>query len=212
MAARVAWLATLVTSLLLVAAQPACAANTFSASVDRVEIDGNGFGPKDGVPDLVDEFDDGVIGPDWHILVGSATEENGVLRIHDPGLEVNFVPGIILHVSEVENDTECADGLGDFTTDAYWVSGLPAPGQQIHYQLYSLGNGVESSGINLTHSAPPTRYTVSQDVTFLLGAVGTPQHDEVDIDPGDVTGPIVMRMASTTPATRSPRRSASTAG
>jgi hypothetical protein len=191
MAARASWLA----ALLLLAALPAHAASTFSASVDRVEIDGNVFGPKDGVPDVVDEFDDGVIGPDWHILVGSATEEDGVLKVHSPGFDVTFVPGVILHVSEVENDTACDNGAGDFTTDAYYVSGLPALGQQIHYQLYSLGNGVESAGINITQSGPPTRYTVSQDVTFLLGAVGTPQHDEVDIDPDSATGAIIMRMA-----------------
>jgi len=191
MATRAFWLA----ALLLIAALPAQAASTFSASVDRVEIDGNVFGAKDGVPDFVDEFDNGTIAPGWHILVGSATEEDGVLRIHDPGFVVDFVPGLILQVSEVENDTECDNGAGDFTTEARWVSGLPALGQQIHYQLYSLGNGVESSGVNVTHSGPPTRYTVSQDVTFLLGAVGTPQHDELDISPDDVTGPIVMRMA-----------------
>lgn len=194
MALRASWLAA-VSAGLLAFALPAHAASTFSASVDRVTIDGNNFGPKDGVPDLVDEFDDGSIGPGWQILVGSATEENNVLRIHDPGLQVNFVPGVTLYVSEVENETECDNGGGDFTTDARWVSGLPALGQQIHYQLYSLGNGVESSGINITTSGPPTRYTVSQDVTFLLGAVGTPEHDEIDINPGDVTGDIVMRMA-----------------
>ena len=196
MATRASWLAAFwLAALMLIVAVPAHAAGSFSASVDRVVIDGNVFGPKDGVPDVVDEFDNGVIGPDWHVLVGSATEEGGVLKVHDPGLDVTFVPGVILHVSEVEYGTECDNGAGDFTTDASFVSGLPALGQQIHYQLYSLGNGVESAGINITQSSPPTRYTVAQDVTFLLGAVGTPQHDEVDIDPNDVTGAIVMRMS-----------------
>jgi len=191
MAARASWLA----AWLLFAALQAHAANPFSASVDRVTVDGNGFGPKDGVTDFVDEFDDGMIGPNWHILVGSATEEGGVLRVHDPGFDISFVPGLVLHVSEVENETEIANGGGDFTSDAYFTSGLPVVGQQIHYQLYSLGSGAESSGITVAALGPPTRYTISQDVTFVLGAIGTPQHDEIEIDAGDVTGPIVLRMA-----------------
>jgi hypothetical protein len=45
---------------------------SFSSSVQRFEADGNGYGSADGVFDLVDEFDDGVLAPNWHVLLGSA--------------------------------------------------------------------------------------------------------------------------------------------
>ena len=39
----------------------------FSYRVDRVEADGNVYGPLDGVPNFVDEFDDGVLNG-WSVL------------------------------------------------------------------------------------------------------------------------------------------------
>jgi len=53
---------------LLLLATPAFS-DTFDYRIDRFEADGNVNGHFDGTPDLVDEFDDGVIGPDWHIHV-----------------------------------------------------------------------------------------------------------------------------------------------
>jgi len=57
---------------LALAAPAAASHTTFSMSADRVEIDGNAFGPLDGMPDEVDEFDDGTIGPAWAPFLGTA--------------------------------------------------------------------------------------------------------------------------------------------
>src|SRR5262249_23719679 len=68
--------------------------STFSASLDRVEIDGNVFGPYDGVPDVVDEFDDGAVGPGWSQIAGSSTESGGVVTFHNPGVDFAYTPTI----------------------------------------------------------------------------------------------------------------------
>jgi hypothetical protein len=42
---------------------PLAVADTYDYTVDRFEADGNVHGPLDGTPDVVEEFDDGVMGP-----------------------------------------------------------------------------------------------------------------------------------------------------
>ena len=44
--------------------------SVFDFQVDRVAIDGNVFGPFDGVADRVDEFDDGALGT-WVVVNGT---------------------------------------------------------------------------------------------------------------------------------------------
>jgi len=50
---------------------------TFDNTAARFELDGNPSGPQDGVPDLVDEFDDGVLAPNWFGQFGSPEETGG---------------------------------------------------------------------------------------------------------------------------------------
>src|SRR5262249_28772104 len=67
-------------------------ADTFDYAVDRFEADGNVNGPFDGTPDVVDEFDDGVLAP-WSIRRGSASESGGAAHVTSPGLTI-ALPGI----------------------------------------------------------------------------------------------------------------------
>jgi hypothetical protein len=186
----------------LLAVGPACAMHTtFSASVDRFEADGNVFGPADGIPDDVDEFDDGMLAPDWSILLGTAVESGGVLTAKNPGADIQLIPGFLLDISNVEFEEHVLNGAGDFTVTSYWVSGLPALNTGFHFQLYEIGaNGIEAAGLQVNHNdattahGDPVGYAISQEVTFVSGN-GIPQHDAIAVDPSSVTGAIVLRMA-----------------
>jgi hypothetical protein len=202
-ARRAPWLAALAVTACCGSAVPALASHTvFSASVDRFEIDGNAFGPADGVLDQVDEFDDGNLLPNWSRLVGTAVESGGVLTVRDPGTDVSLVPGVSLDVSNVENAIDVANGAGNFTATSYWVSSpLPGVNREIHFQLYGLGATIEAAGLTLqnldaaTAGPNPVGFSVTQSVSFVIGGGGVPQTDTVAIDPADITGQIVFRMA-----------------
>src|SRR5262245_14480030 len=111
-----------VLTVLVVSSAPRIAsALPFSSSVQRFEADGNAYGSADGVFDLVDEFDDGVLAPNWAPLIGTAVESGGVLTVRDPGLTVPLV-GLTQEISTVESTEELANGAGNFVVTAYWRS------------------------------------------------------------------------------------------
>jgi hypothetical protein len=200
-ARRAPWLAALTLACSGVATPALANHTTFSGSVDRFEIDGNAFGPADGVPDQVDEFDDGTIAPNWQTLLGTAIESGGVLTLRDPGVDIALVPGVTLDISNVENTVDVANGAGDFTATSYWVPTPLGTNREIHFQLYALGvAGIESAGLTVqnldaaTAGPNPVGYSVTQSVTFIVGS-GVPQVDTVAINPADITGRIVLRMA-----------------
>jgi hypothetical protein len=93
-------------------ARPAHAFHTiFHFMVDRVEVDGNPYGPLDGTPDVVDEFDDGDLVP-WSVLFGTAYERQGFLHLTNPGTHYNVV--VPLDLSDVVGMTALRSGLGSF--------------------------------------------------------------------------------------------------
>jgi hypothetical protein len=190
-------------ALLTWCAVPAMAHHlTFSASADRFEIDGNAFGPADGVLDQVDEFDDGVLAPNWSVLLGTAIESGGVLTLRDPGVDISLVPGAPLDISNVENTTDVSNGEGNFTATSYWTGPPVGTNTQIHFQLYGIGPVIEAAGLTFANldangggGGLPVGYSVSQEVTFLGSGGGVPQQDTVPINAADITGSIVLRMA-----------------
>ena len=199
---RTPWLAGVALGACCAVAGPAAAHHTtFSSSVDRFEIDGNAFGPADGTLDQVDEFDDGVLAPNWSVLVGTAVEAGGVLTVKNPGLDVTLVPGLTLDVSNVENTVDVANGAGNFTATSYWVPTPLGTNREIHFQLYGLGSTIEAAGLTVQNldaasAGPnPVGYSVTQSVSFIGGGGGVPQQATVAIDPGDIIGRIVLRMA-----------------
>jgi hypothetical protein len=71
----------------------------FSFEVDRFEADGNGFGPLDGTPGFVDEFDDGSLSPSWFNPYGTAFESGGSLFLTNPGTHVPTPLGGVADIS-----------------------------------------------------------------------------------------------------------------
>ncbi|HJQ84145.1 MAG TPA: hypothetical protein VKA21_08720, partial [Candidatus Binatia bacterium] len=202
MAARLLVLPPVLALLLLASTVARASHSIFSGSVDRFEVDGNAFGPADGTLDQVDDFDDGTIAPHWEVLLGTAVEAGGVVTLKNPGADVSLVPGASLDISDIENVIDVANGEGDFTATSYWVPSLPSTNTGWHFQLYGIGNAIEAAGLTVNdldaelaaETGDPVGYSISQEVTF-IGGSGTPQHDVVAIDPGQVTGQVVLRMA-----------------
>jgi hypothetical protein len=83
----------LIIALLLSPSAPAAFADTYDYAIDRFEADGNIHGPLDGTPDLLEEFDDGTMGPLFGTINGTAVESSGALHLKSPGLSV-AIPGV----------------------------------------------------------------------------------------------------------------------
>jgi hypothetical protein len=175
---------------------------TFSSSVDRFEADGNEFGSADGVFDLVDEFDDASLAPNWEILLGSATEAGSVLTFHDPGVVAPLV-GLPQEISVVEASTDAADGAGDFTLTSYWDP-TPLPlNRQFFFQFYALSPVIEAWGFTVNNFdattaaavGTPVGYSIGVQRVFPLGNQLPTVASYVTLDPATVTGRIVLRMS-----------------
>jgi hypothetical protein len=182
--------------------------STFSASLDRIEIDGNVFGPQDGVADVVDEFDDGALGPDWKTTFGSITEAGGLVTFHNPGMDLPYTPGI--DVSMMSYDVAAPAGAGSYTVTAVWAPTLPATDRRFHVQLIGHGNGIldiESAGISVTNLARDTAsaywpaarsgFAISQESTELDDGYAAPElvtYYAVPVTAASITGSIVLRL------------------
>jgi len=197
---RVSW--PIVFALVVAAGLPVRARashHIFSYSVDRFEVDGNVFGPKDGALDFVDEFDNGTIAPDWVPLLGTNVESGGVVTLENPGTDY-VIGGTSVDVSNIENEDAVVNGSGDFTATAYWLPSWALTDQEFHFQLYELGPVIESVGLSVgsaSAAVPPviTGPSISQALTQISGTYNTLAYNTVSIDPNDVTGQIVLRIS-----------------
>jgi hypothetical protein len=179
---------------------------TFFAALDRIEIDGNRFGPADGTADFVDEFDDGALGPPWVPILGSSIETAGVLAFHSPGTHMPFTPSV--DASDVELTDTVVNGAGNYTVTSYWTSGLPGTDQLFHLQLFGQNPEVEAAGIQVSNLSPEKAaqfsppalpgLAVSQILSYRDDGYSDLEilsYDAVPIDAASVTGRIVLRLA-----------------
>ena len=115
------WTMTSVMLAAWIVATPAAAAVQFDYSFERVEVDGNVHGPYDGTPDLVDEFDDDVLAPNFQRFFGTVEETNGGLRLHDPGNPIPFqlLPFDAEMSEAISSVLMLRDGAGDMRVRAY---------------------------------------------------------------------------------------------
>jgi len=114
------WLA--FAALLATASRAGAFHTVFDYTVDRFEADGNAYGPADGTADFVDEFDGGVLAPNWVVSSGTARESDGLLHLTNPGTHIPYGSGV--DVSEVAQAVALHDGAGDFTITSSWVGGV----------------------------------------------------------------------------------------
>jgi hypothetical protein len=83
----------LLLALLMSVGGPVGAAEIYDYAIDRFEADGNVHGPLDGTPDLVENFDDGTMGPTFQPIAGTSVESGGALHLQSPGASVS-IPGV----------------------------------------------------------------------------------------------------------------------
>lgn len=196
------------TVLLVLAAAPperARASHTiFSFEVDRFEADGNAFGPLDGSPGFVDDFDDGSLAPAWYQAYGTASESGSSLFLTNPGTHYPTPDGGTADVS-IAASTSAAwvyDGSGDFVATSWWVPLVPTEGN--HYQMslftFSGGGGPfynEAFGVGILNFAIHGGLALEQHLTEIDQANGIFQNTMIDfvpIDAGDITGQIGFRV------------------
>jgi hypothetical protein len=191
--------------LLLLLAAPA-RADTFDYTVDRFEADGNVNGPFDGTPDLVDEFDDGTLAP-WFVRRGTAAEAGGFLHVQSPGLSI-ALPGLFpvaFEASAAGIDQVLHVGSGDAVLRVVLPQQAVLANDGVSFDLATVeGLALYYAGIVLTNFnsslangfTPP--YPVGLAATAHLESLSftneslARQHQP--IDPGSVTGPIVLEL------------------
>lgn len=187
----------------------AVAQEVYDYAVDRFEVDGNVHGPLDGVADLVDDFDDGVMGPTFQALVGGASESGGALHLQSPGLAQ-----AVLGITPVRFDTSAVENAGIVLApgggDAVLRATLPAQpvgpndaltlfvswydGDGLHYGGVSFGNLNRSLGDLFAPPIPPGPSVFSH-----LETIGFPngQIDSLEpraVDAGSITGPVTLEL------------------
>ena len=170
----------------------------FEFKVDRFELDGNRMGPFDGVADLVDEFDDGTLSPNWYPLFGTSLESGGFLVLKNPGLHFIGPPDVgVKDLSNVNSlFTTLVDGAGSFTATAIWEGTVPEPTQLIHMTIWSStpGNSPPWEFIGTDIVQDDTSPLLQQHVSRYSGGVWAPTlADSFAFDEADVSGQIVVR-------------------
>lgn len=173
-------------ALLGSAARPAVA---LDLAFDGFRADGNVFGPSDGVPDLIDEFDDGVLGPTWNASFGPSFETGSLLHVTSPG-SLTFVNDVPVELSNVYSTARLLAGRGSATVDVRLPAGLPAPGEILSLTLTDeIASEIFSA--SLVHYPGPA---LVQSVG--AGGVGGFQMTDqrAPLNAGSLTGPVVLRI------------------
>lgn len=185
------------------------AQETFDYTVERFEVDGNVHGALDGTADLVDDFGDGIMGPVFQPLVGSAAESGGALHVQSPGLEL-----AVLGVTPVRYDVSAvidaagtiALGGGDAALRIVLPPRLPGPNDAINFFLsWSDADGAYYGGLSFANlnrtlgdsfdpAIPPGASMFAH-----LEKVSYPQSEIVSleprsIDPLAITGGVVLEL------------------
>lgn len=188
--------------LLLASACPAIAFHTvFDFRVARIEVDGNVFGPRDGVPDFVENFD-ADLAPNWVVSVGTVFTAGGDLHLASPGGHFTGVDPLILDISSISSLTALRNGAGDFTVRSRW----PLPSMTTNnYIGMTVGDGARGSpnqavivltNLDSTSGAflglPPGLAATQGD--FLLSDLPGSLTSSTPVDQADLTDDLVLEL------------------
>jgi hypothetical protein len=158
----------------------------FDYRVDRLEIDGNAHGPHDGTPDVVNEFDDGSLAPDFYNPFGTAFETGGFLALTNPGVHVPSPFADVIDLSLVASSglNAIQGGAGDATTTSFWAPTLPPPGQSYHFTIF------------VTYAGSGFQQVMGVGIAHREAGLELEQHrtDFLPFSAGDVTGQIGLRL------------------
>ncbi len=178
----------------------------FDFTVDRFEVDGNAFGPADGVPDHVDDFTDSTLGA-FTAYFGSPTPHTDGLHLRSPGTHYTLGPfPVLLDMSAVRSSMPVTDGAGNFTATAVWAPTTVPTNNYFYLTLFAFGSTLEVAGIGIDNFDPtvaaqfspnqPPGLSITQHrahATFL--SWDPPELSTVTIDPSELTGAILFRLS-----------------
>jgi len=172
----------------------------FNFQVDRFEVDGNAAGPHDGTPDVVNEFDDGVLAPDFYNAYGTAFESGGYLVLTNPGFHAPSPLGgtIDLSVAASLGLSRIQGGDGDATVTSYWDPTPPPLDQSYHCTFFvtvAVGGFQQIMGIGIANRAGTLEFEQHRaDLNQSTFAYQNLVFDFLPISPGDITGQIGLRL------------------
>jgi len=185
-------------------------ADVYDYAIDRFEADGNLHGPKDGTPDVVEEFDDGVAGPLFSPIAGSSGESGGALHLHSPGILI-AIPGVTPTAFETSAVTSGAApflqvGSGDMVLRIALPEQAIAGNDGVNLLLTTVGEGIYYTGISIVNynsalaerSDPPITPGVSilshrEEINYLTGNQQLVlEHAPIDL--GAVTWPLILEL------------------
>lgn len=182
---------------------------TFDNSATRFELDGNPVGAQDGVPDLVDEFDDGHLAPNWSIQFGNPVETGGALHLKNQGTHdsSSLAPwGIVLDRSDILGSFFPCDGGGNFVATASWDPTVPVNNHVVlTFGQASGPNDLETSAIGISNWSAERAaqvpwdaegYRISQTYVHKTGGVDDAfEVMSVPLDPETVSNPVLLRLS-----------------
>jgi hypothetical protein len=175
----------------------------FDYRVQRFEADGNVFGPAGGAPDLVDEFDNGTIAPQWSTILGTTVETGGELQLRQPGTHFNAGVGLDLDLSDVQSTAEVVESGSPFTVTSRWTRPTVGQNHLIHMTLFghagALGTPWEFFGVDISNFAGQG-LLVTQHRALFTGVWPPAEVQNVAIQQADITGDVLFRTAVDTTA------------
>jgi len=171
----------------------------FTFRADRFELDGNTSGPHDGTPDVVNEFDDGALLPEFYNAFGTALESGGYLVLTNPGFHAPSPLGGTIDLSvAASSSTRIFGGSGDATTTSYWDPTPPPLGQSYHFTFFvtvAVGGFQQIMGIGIANRAGTLEFEQHRaDLNQSTFAYQNLVFDFMAISPGDITGQIGLRL------------------
>ena len=196
--------------VVLLATDAVATHTVFDLRVERFEIDGGPFGPKDGTPDFTDEFDTGDFTPNWLLVNGTAAELDDQLSLRSPGVDITtFGLPVTFDRSEVSFRPAMPFPTGDFLISSDWEQTTLATDNFIvaSIQFFNVGTSISESisvfyannsaevatGVGLTNSGEVLAVTHSTfNVATLTGISFVVEEESAIV--GGVTGEITFRL------------------
>jgi hypothetical protein len=200
----------LIVAMALWLAAPIALADTYDYTIDRFEADGNIHGALDGTPDLVEEFDDGTMGPLFGHDVGTSLESGGALHLKSPGPHIS-IPGVTpvaFETSAVHSNgfTGLQVGAGDMVLRIVLPPQAIGGNDGVNFLVSSFEDGLYYAGISIVNFNAAVAAKKQPPITPGLSILS--HQEEIDystgneqlilehdpIDAASITGDIVLEL------------------
>ena len=177
-------------------ALPPSAPSSYAFSMDRIQLVGNLPG------NIVDEFNDSSVDPQWTIYDPTVTEAGGKITFASPGTVESWQLGsrdVVSEMSYIGSKFSMRDGAGDYEVTSTWTPIIPGSNQ-----IFVMSTGpddVEEIDIGLANfgSALSDSFGVPEGPVVFFGRFWDIEAGDFDMQsmsilPHHVTGDILLRL------------------